>query len=198
MINNISTTAHRPAQGLRLPGDKDVWIFIIGELMMFGAFFIAYIIYRAGDVALYNESQQLLNSTLGALNTLFLVTSSWAVMLAVKSAQRNRHKVGQWQLLAAILFAIAFMVVKYFEYSAKLNAGYGLSTNEFFMFYYVFTMVHLAHVVGGTVILTVLYFNMRAGRYHAKRMRGLETGACYWHLVDLLWIFMFPLLYLLR
>ncbi|RUT76964.1 cytochrome c oxidase subunit 3 family protein [Marinobacter sp. NP-6] len=198
MTDGVPMTAQKRCQSLRLPGDKDVWVFIIGELMMFGAFFITYIIYRVDNVALYNESQQLLSSTLGTLNTLFLITSSWAVMLAVKSVKHNRHKKGQRQLLAAILFAIGFIVVKYFEYSEKLDAGYGLTTNEFFMFYYVFTMVHLAHVIGGGIILTVLWFNMRAGNYHSRRMRGLETGACYWHLVDLVWIVMFPLLYLLR
>jgi nitric oxide reductase NorE protein len=105
--------------------------------------------------------------------------------------------VAPW-LAFAIALGIAFMVVKYFEYAAKLKTGVDLTTDDFHMFYFCLTGIHLLHVIAGTVILIVCWTNARDRLYHADNIRGLETGASYWHMVDLLWIFLFPLLYLLR
>ncbi|MDB5977660.1 MAG: norE [Nevskia sp.] len=189
------TTADVP---LRLPGDPDVWVFIAAELLMFGAFFVAYIINRAGDVALYNSAQQTLDRGLGVLNTLFLITSSWAVATAVAAARQNRLAQVPRRLALGIVLGMAFVVVKAIEYTAKIKAGYTMLSNDFFMFYYCLTGIHLLHVFVGSTILLVCWNNARDGRYGPANMKGLETGASYWHMVDLLWIFLFPLLYLLR
>jgi len=181
-----------------LPGDPDVWIFIIAELLMFGAFFVTYVVYRAAEIDLFNASQLTLDRGLGFLNTLFLVTSSWAVAQAVTSARRNERRAVPRCLAMAIALAAAFVVVKAFEYLAKFGAGITLSTNTFYMFYFSFTMIHLLHVIGGMIILTVLWSSARRGAYNPGNTKGLETGASYWHMVDLLWIFLFSLLYLLR
>jgi nitric oxide reductase NorE protein len=181
-----------------LPGDPDVWIFIVAELAMFGAFFVAYVVYRGYEIPLFDESQRTLDRSLGAVNTILLLTSSYAVASAVAAARRNQHERVTRDLGFAIVLAAAFVVVKCFEYSAKLGHGITMTTNTFFMFYYSFTMIHLGHVIGGTVILTVIWTNARRGAYHAGHTKGLETGASYWHMVDLLWIFLFALLYLLR
>ncbi len=183
---------------LRLPGDQDVWVFIAAELLMFGAFFVAYIVNRAGDVALYNNAQQTLDRGLGVLNTLFLITSSWAVASAVAAARQNRLAVVPRRLALGIALGLAFIVVKAVEYTARIKAGYTMLSNDFFMFYYCLTGIHLLHVFVGSTILLVCWNNARSGRYGPANMKGLETGASYWHMVDLLWIFLFPLLYLLR
>jgi nitric oxide reductase NorE protein len=196
-----STTpaSHRPASpAQRLPGDPDVWVFIMAELAMFGAFFVAYIIYRAGDRTLYDASQLMLDRGLGILNTLLLITSSWAVASAVALTRKNLRTAGARHLGLGILLGLGFVVVKFFEYTAKLEAGLTLQSNDFYMFYWCLTGIHLLHVIGGSVILLVCWKNARAHRYGPAEMRGLETGASYWHMVDLLWIFLFPLLYLLR
>lgn len=182
----------------RLPGDRDVWMFICGELLMFGAFFAAYIFTRAQNVELFDQSQRQLDQAIGAFNTVLLVTSSWLVALAVAAVRRGRNDAAARGLLGGILFGLGFLVVKHFEYSAKFSAGITMLTNDFFMFYFVLTMVHAAHVFGGGVILFVLWRKTRAGHYRPDRMAGLETGASYWHMVDLVWLFMFPLIYLLR
>ena len=182
----------------RLPGDRDVWIFIIAELLMFGAFFVAYIVNRAGEVRLFNASQLTLDRTLGVLNALLLISSSWAVVQAVCAARRNERGAVPRYLGLAIALGIAFTIVKFFEYSAKLGAGLTMMTNTFYMFYFCLTMIHLLHVVAGTVILTVPWSNARGGAYNSSNSKGLETGASYWHMVDLLWIFLFSLLYLLK
>jgi len=182
----------------RLPGDRDVWIFIMAELLMFGVFFVAYIVQRRAEVTLFNASQATLDRTLGGLNTLILVTSSWAVVSAVEAARAKRTAAVVRHLGVAIALALAFVAVKYVEYSAKFEAGINLTTNSFYMFYFSLTMVHLFHVVGGTVILIVVRQNAKGGAYHPASMKGLEAGASYWHMVDLSWIFLFALLYLLR
>lgn len=182
----------------RLPGDRDVWMFICGELLMFGAFFIAYIHTRAQNVELFDRSQLELDQAMGAFNTVLLVTSSWVVARAVAAVRKGRNDEAARCILTGILFGLGFLAVKYFEYSAKFAAGITMMTNDFFMFYFVLTMVHAAHVFGGGVILFVLWRKTRAGRYRPGHMDGLETGASYWHMVDLIWLFMFPLIYLLR
>ncbi|MGQ0620408.1 MAG: cytochrome c oxidase subunit 3 [Panacagrimonas sp.] len=181
-----------------LPGDKDLWIFIFAELLMFGAFFIAYIINRAWEIELFNTSQQVLHRELGVLNTVFLITSSWLVASGARAARQNRLKHVPRYLGGAVLLGIAFMVVKYFEYSDSLGAGITMTTNNFYMFYYCLSGIHLLHVIAGTIILIVLWTNARGGLYHSGNTKGLESGASYWHMVDLLWLFLFPLLYLLR
>lgn len=181
-----------------LPGDKDVWLFIMAELMMFGAFFIAFIVYRQAEVAVFNAGQDTLDRALGVLNTLFLITSSWAVVRAVEAGRAANSADVVRRLNLALLLAAGFVVVKYFEYSAKFAAGIDLTTNTFYGFYFALTIIHLAHVLGGSVILFVVRHNALRGAYHPQAMKGLETGASYWHMVDLLWIFLFALLYLLR
>jgi nitric oxide reductase NorE protein len=199
----MTTAAAIPTQSpasrqRRLPGDPDVWIFILFELMMFGAFFVAYIVYWMLDADAYTASQVKLDRNLGLINTLFLVVSSWAVVSAVHHAKAGRSPRVAPYLAFAIGLGVAFMVVKYFEYAAKLAEGLSLTSDSFFMFYFCLTGIHLLHVVAGTIILIVMWTNAREGIYHAGNFKGLETGASYWHMVDLLWIFLFPLLYLLR
>jgi len=114
---------------------------------------VAYIVHRRAEVTLFNASQAALDRTLGVLNTLILVTSSWAVVRAVEAARARRNTAVVRHLGLAIALALAFVAVKYVEYSFKFAAGINLSTNTFYMFYFSLTMVHLFHVVGGTVIL---------------------------------------------
>jgi nitric oxide reductase NorE protein len=184
--------------GSHVPGDKDVWFLLIAELMMFGVFFITYMVYRANDVELFNVSQLAMNRNLALLNTLFLVTSSWAVVQAVTAARQNRLIAVRGYLLTAISLAVAFMTAKCFEYSIEFEHGITAATNMFFMFYFCLTMIHMLHAIIGTVILCVVCMNAHRGAYRPGRMEGLETAVSYWHMVDLLWIFLFPLLYLLR
>jgi nitric oxide reductase NorE protein len=181
-----------------LPGDRDFWLFIIAELLMFGAFFIAYMLNRIGAVELFNTSQLALDRTLGVINTLFLVTSSWAVVLAVQAARKDRPGAVPRHLAVATTLGIVFVIVKCFEYAAKFEAGITMMTNTFYMFYFCLTLIHLLHVIAGSIILAVLWNKARHGDYHAHNTKGIEMGASYWHMVDLLWIFLFALLYLLR
>jgi nitric oxide reductase NorE protein len=205
-MSSLPTSAVIPLQArdggelreVRLPGDRDVWFFICAELMLFSAFFVAFMGSRAHQVALFDSAQLLLDWRLGALNTMVMITSSWAVAWAVGGARRGRLVAVPHLLEIAIALGAVFLGVKIFEYSAKFSAGITVETNDFFMFYFILTMIHAAHVVAGSVILAVLRNNARAGYYGPGTMKGLEAGASYWHMVDVLWLFLFSLLYLLR
>jgi nitric oxide reductase NorE protein len=181
-----------------MPGGTDFWVFVIAESLLFGSFFVTYICYRSGSVELYNLSQQALNRGMGAFNTAVLIVSSWSVVQALEAVRKGRVKVAPRYLSLSIVLALVFLTVKICEYQDKFHHGITLATNKFFMFYFVLTMIHMAHVIIGTVVLIVLRQRLVQGEYDRDNMNVLEMAASYWHLVDLLWIFLFPLLYLLR
>ena len=186
------------ATGLpRLPGDLAIWFFILAELLAFGDFFLSYA-FAVASVALFNESQLTLDLDSGAINTLLLITSSWFVVLAIKAVKRNNHVVGARWLVAALLGGFGFLTVKVMEYADKFDAGISMSTNTFFMFYISRTFFHFMHVILGMLILGVLLINTMRGAYGSHDQHELESGGAYWHMVDLLWFILFPLVYVLR
>lgn len=182
----------------RLPGDLAIWFFILAELLVFGVFFVAYAITRAKYTALFDAEQLTLNRNAGALNTLFLLTASYFVARAVHAARAGFSSRVAASLLAAMACGGGFVVVKIFEYANKIEAGITLSSSPFYMFYLSLTFFHFMHVLLGLVILGVLWRQARAGAYGPNSMNGLESGASYWHMVDLVWIVLFPLLYILH
>jgi nitric oxide reductase NorE protein len=184
------------------PGDFAVWIVIYIELMTFGLFFAGFAYVRAQNIEIFNASQQLLDTRFGLINTLLLITSSFFVIKAVSYVKRKNSKqlvtkAANYLLFAMVLGAM-FIVVKLFEFSDKFAQGIHLSTDKFFMFYFILTMFHFMHVLLGIIILFHLYTNTKKGLYTPKEHKGLESGASYWHMVDLVWIVLFPLIYLLR
>lgn len=181
-----------------LPGDVAIWIFILAELLVFGIFFIAYAITRLSNLELFNESQLTLTREYGAINTAVLITGSYFVVLAVNAIKQNKvQQCGRW-LLAALGTGVIFTVIKCIEFYEKFSEGINLSTNIFYMFYLSLTFFHFMHVLLGMVILAAVYVKSRQGAYTAKQHMGVETGAAYWHMVDLVWIILFPLVYLLH
>ena len=184
--------------GRRLPGDLAIWVFILSEMLVFAVFFAAYAFARANNVELFNEYQQTVNRDLGALNTFLLITGSWFVVRAVQAAHRDDLPAVPRNILLGFLCGGGFLVVKVIEYAAKFGAGINLSTNTFYMFYLSLTFFHFMHVILGMVILVALWWKTRQGDYGPHNMNGIETGAAYWHMVDLLWIILFPLVYVMR
>ena len=196
----METVASHPAvrDKQALPGDFAIWIFIYAELLVFGIFFLAYAFARAQNVELFNEYQQTLNRETGAINTLLLITSSYFVVMAVNAIRRNAaRRCSQW-LMLAILGGAVFVVVKMSEFVAKYADGINLSTNTFYMFYLSLTFFHFMHVLMGMVILAAVAVKAYRGGYSAQDHTGVETGASYWHMVDLVWIVLFPLVYVLH
>jgi len=180
------------------PGDLAIWFFIFAELLAFGIFFVSYAFARAHNVELFNESQQHLNRGSGAINTLVLITSSYFMVRAVAAIKQGfSRECARW-IAAAIGLGGVFLVIKLIEFHAKFSAGISLSTNTFYMFYLSLTIFHFMHVILGMVILTAVMIKAQRGGYSAEIHTGVETGASYWHMVDLLWIILFPLVYVIR
>ena len=181
-----------------MPGEIGIWLFIFGDMMVFSLFFITFVYNRGHNVELFQTSQTHLNQTLGALNTLFMLSSSWFVASAVQAARRNLGKVTPLCFMLALLCGLGFAVVKFFEYGEKIRAGITLNTNDFFMFYYMFTGIHFMHVMLGMGVLIFMTRYSWSGDFTAKKIGHLESGASFWHVVDLLWIVLFALLYLVK
>ncbi|UCV23673.1 cytochrome c oxidase subunit 3 family protein [Ferribacterium limneticum] len=181
-----------------VPGEAGIWVFIFGDMMVFSLFFITFLFYRAQNVPLFVESQTHLSQTFGALNTFFMLSSSWFVALAVHGARKNMGKVTPIGFVLAFFCGLGFAAVKFFEYGEKIRAGITLNTNDFFMYYYMFTGIHFVHVMIGMGVLVFMARYSWAGGYDEKKIWNLESGASFWHLVDLLWIVLFALLYLIK
>lgn len=181
-----------------LAGDLAVWLIILAELLAFGILFLSYAFARTFDVALFNASQDTLDLNFGAVNTALLISGSWCVVRAVEAVKHDASSAGARWLLAALVCGTGFVVIKLMEFSAKAQAGIDLSTNTFYMFYILLTGFHFFHVLAAMVFLTILLVKTGAGRYGKHNHHALETGAAFWHMVDLLWIVLFPLIYVMR
>jgi nitric oxide reductase NorE protein len=180
------------------PGDLAIWIFIVAELLVFAAFFASYAFTRASHVELFNEYQLTLNRNQALINTLALITSSYFVVRALVAMREDKQQQCVRWLLAALFMGMVFLVVKFSEYAHHYTQGINIRTNLFYMFYFSLTFFHAMHVLLGMVILSANTLKARAGAYSAENTTGLETGASYWHMVDLVWLILFPLVYVMR
>jgi nitric oxide reductase NorE protein len=182
----------------RLVGDLAVWLIILAEMLAFCIMFLSYAFARAFDVELFNASQSTLDLNSGAVNTVLLITGSWCVVRAVNAVRADASAVGARWLVAALACGAGFVTLKVLEFSAKADAGIDLSTNTFYMFYLLLTGFHFLHVIVAMLFLSILLFHTLRGHYGAHDHHALESGAAFWHMVDLLWIVLFPLVYVMR
>jgi nitric oxide reductase NorE protein len=180
------------------PGDLAMWIFILAELLVFAVFFSAYAFTRAHHVELFNTYQQTLDSNAAMINTLALITSSYFVMRAVAAIRQDRVQQCIRWIVAAILMGVLFIAIKSGEYAHHYANGVNLRTNTFYMFYLSLTFFHYMHVLMGMIILGAVAVKARNGSYSAREHTGVETGASYWHMVDIVWLILFPLVYIMR
>ena len=180
------------------PGDLAIWIFILAELGAFAAFFGAYAFTRMQHVELFNTYQLTLDKTAALVNTFALITSSYFVVRSLAAIREDNPRGCVRWLLAAIGMGFLFLIVKSQEYAHHIADGIRLSTNKFYMFYLSLTFFHFMHVIMGMVILAAVALKAKRGGYSAEQHIGVETGASYWHMVDLVWLILFPLVYIMR
>ena len=173
-----------------------MWLFLATELLLFGGLFAAYAIYRAIYPEMFMSGSKSLDVVLGTVNTVILIFSSLTVAIAVKAIQENRIKLVKIMLWITIVCAAIFAVNKYFEYSYKFGKGIFPGTDIFYSIYFAATGVHMLHVFIGMAVLGVLLNKVYKGKYSKDNFTAIEVGGLYWHLVDLIWIYLFPLLYL--
>lgn len=182
----------------RVPGESGFWILILGDLTAFALLFCVFVYYRGQDVGLYLDSQLRLNRAFGALNVVLLLTSSWCVVQGVEAFRTRITRRARRCFGAGFLLGAGFVVVKILEYGEKVRESIAASTNEFFMFFYVLTGIHLLHLVIGLGVLAWMRAKSRSGWSTHRDVALVECGGVYWHMVDLLWVALFALLYLLR
>jgi cytochrome c oxidase subunit 3 len=186
-----------------------VWLFLVTEILFFGGLFCAFAVFRSWYYPAFLEAHHHLDKVLGATNTLVLITSSLTMALAVRSAQTNNKKATTILLLITLACAATFMVIKYFEYAHKFHDGLlpgkyftaeGFQTGKdaglFFAVYFMLTGVHGTHVLVGMGLITWILIRNQKGQFSQRYYSPVENVGLYWHLVDLVWIFLFPLLYL--
>lgn len=182
----------------RIPGEEGIWILIFGDMTVFAMLFGVYLYYRGAEIELFNESQKRLSQTFGAVNTLVLLTSSLLVVTAVRAVRRNAHLLARRLIYGAMACGVVFVANKAVEYGQKISHDVVPATNQFFMYFYVMTGLHLFHVVIGMSLLAFIARLTRQPTLSPRENGYLEGSACFWHMVDLLWIVVFPLLYLVK
>lgn len=179
------------------PGGILIWIIILLEVITFSAGIIAFAWQNSLSAELFDASQETLQVKVGLVNTLLLLTSGFFVAESVRYLKiGNPTKSQQWMWIAMFL-GFGFLVLKGFEYADKLQHGLDLTHNAFFTFYWLLTAFHFLHVLTGLVILLVLTFKIRQGTYHEHNYFDIESGAAFWHMCDVIWLLLFPVLYLL-
>ena len=190
------TKAPSSGRPVHMPGDGAMWVMVLGDFVFFGAYFIIFMIQRAMAPEEFLQSQQNLNLGIGVANTLVLLASSWFIARSVQVARSGDHNGAIRLTYLGGACGVLFILIKAYEWSAKIAAGHTMPSNEFFLFYYMLTGVHLFHVGLGLLILGIVVRELRNPR--RRRLSMVESGATYWHMVDLLWIVIFGLLYVMR
>jgi cytochrome c oxidase subunit 3 len=186
-----------------------VWLFLVTEILFFGGLFCAFAVFRTWYLPGFLEAHHHLDKVMGAINTLVLITSSLSMALAVRSAQVANKKATTALLAFTIFCAFIFLVVKYFEYAHKFHEGllpgaafhaegfeHAQQASIFFAVYFMMTGVHGVHVVIGIGLITWILIKNQKGQFSGRYYSPVENVGLYWHLVDLVWIYLFPLLYL--
>ena len=188
-----------------------LWLFLATEILLFGGLFVAYSVYRYLHPELFVAAHNFLNVKLGTINTIILLFSSLTVVLAIHASQQEKKNMVVLNLILTIICALIFLIIKYFEYSHKIHAGLlpGFSFSNatlsdpdqvhiFFGIYFLMTGLHGIHVLIGIVLLSWLLVRTLRGDFSSQYYQPIELGGLYWHLVDVIWIFLFPLLYLIN
>jgi cytochrome c oxidase subunit 3 len=200
-FQDANTQAHAARLGM--------WLFLGTEVLLFAGLFVAYSIYRGTYHTEFKLASEHLNGFLGLVNTINLITSSLTMALAIWAAEKGRKQLTVLLLVVTILCGLIFLVIHGYEYHHEWTQGAlpgkyyhykalpFVGSNMFYTLYFLMTGLHSLHVFIGMSVITVLVWRTLAGDYHAAYVTPLELGGMYWHLVDLIWIFLFPLLYLI-
>ncbi len=205
MEGAIETSAHvhRDDEGKRM----GMWLFLFTEVLLFGGLFIVYAAYRFKNPEAFNAGSAHLDWVIGAINTVVLLASSLTVALSISAMQSGKTKKAKWMLYITIFFALVFMVNKYFEWGGKIEHGLFPGQEEFkllshgeslfFLLYYFMTGLHALHIIIGVTFIGFILSYIRKGEVTKDNYVLQENAGLYWHLVDVIWIYLFPLFYLI-
>lgn len=179
------------------PGGVLIWIVIVVEMFTFGAALVTFALGRRDEAAVYAAGRASLNQPLALANTIVLLTGGWWMANAVTSLEHGKQAHAARWTLAAVASGLAFMGLKSVEWAQKLQHGLGLHHDGFFTYYWLLTGFHFLHVAVAVVILLALHRGIRKGRYTQLDHFDVESGAAFWHMCDLVWLTLYPAIYLL-
>ena len=202
-MTELTHSEHHDYTGSKL----GMWLFLFTEILLFGGLFLIYSVYRAVHPEEFHTAAKELSTTLGAINTVVLLTSSLTMALAIAALRQGKRNTSILYQSITILFGIAFLVNKYFEWSGHIHAGIYPNSPEllsrghgeilFYGLYYVMTGLHGLHVIAGLLLIGIMLSFTLKGSVTSERFGRLENTGLYWHLVDVIWIYLFPLFYLI-
>ncbi len=194
--------------GIDYTGKKiGMWLFLFTELLFFGGMFLLYSVFRSQYPAEFHSAAQEENLLLGSVNTTILLTSSFTIAVAIAAIRKGNKILSLYMQTTTIMFGICFLIIKYFEWSAKISKGIypdspallnrGKGDILFFSLYYVMTGIHGIHVLIGVIAIAIMFVYTRRGVIDRDNFAKLENTGLYWHFVDIVWIYLFPLFYLI-
>jgi len=207
-VSEVSRVLHEPwpsVERQKLAVTFGMWVFIASEVLFFGGLFLAYTIYRHLDAEAFKAAARETEVIYGATNTAVLLTSSLTMAMAVKASQQGLRRMTLWCLTATAVLGLAFLVIKGFEYKSYLDKGlwpgpgfplHPAATQLFWAFYWIATGIHAVHLTVGIVIVSVVTLELKRGALPIEATR-FDGVALYWHLVDTIWIFLLPMVYLI-
>jgi nitric oxide reductase NorE protein len=184
--------------GRRIPGEEGIWVFVLGDMTVFAVFFATFMYSRGKNPDTFARDHASLNVALGTVNTVLLLTSSLFVVLAVQRVLTGAHRSAPRLFSAALACGLGFVVVKAVEWSHLFGEGKTVGSGEFYSYYFMFTGIHLAHVLIGCAVLSRLIVMTRQPELTRRAPMLCEAGGIFWHMVDLLWVVLFALFYLMR
>src|SRR5262245_42416782 len=185
----------RPEAIRFVPGQPDMWAFVLFEGFLFTAYFTVYVFSRARSPDLFLQSQAHLDLRIGVFNTLVLLASSWSVARCVQAAREGGYRAATTNAFLTMLFGLVFLVSKLREWVVGIGHGFTFTTDEFSSFYYFLTGIHFLHLLIGFVALAVAAHQLRSPARRSQEI--VETCATYWHTIDFLWVLIFALLYVM-
>jgi nitric oxide reductase NorE protein len=179
-----------------VPGQPDMWMFVLFESLLFTGYFSVYLVSRTQNRELYLQSQADLDLRIGIFNTIALLLSSWAIARCVKASRDGAYRSALINACLTILLGVVFLVSKVFEWVKEIHMGNTFTSNEFFQHYFFLTSIHCIHVLIGFIVLGVVLYQLWSPARRSQQL--VETCATYWHTVDFLWVLIFALLYVVR
>jgi nitric oxide reductase NorE protein len=179
-----------------VPGQPDMWRFVLFETLLFTGYFSVYLVSRTQDRELYLQSQADLDLRIGVFNTIALLLSSWAIARCVQAARAGAYRSAMLNAYLTVSFGLVFLVSKILEWVTEIRLENTFTSNEFFQHYFFLTSIHCIHVLIGFIVLGVLVYQLSSPLRRSQQL--VETCATYWHTVDFLWVLIFALLYVVR
>lgn len=180
----------------RIPGEAGTWVFLLGDMLVFAAFFATFMVERSKAPEVFDTARKTPHVNIGLINTLVLLTSSLFVVAAIGALRAGASAIAARALVIAAACGVVFVALKVTEYVLLVQTGHTAGVNHFYLYYFILTGLHLLHVCIGILVLVLMFAQTRRTQLSPTRLAVIEGGGCFWHLVDLLWIVLFPLLYL--